>query len=107
MHLQNIFIHHVYFWLKDHSNQEHRAKLIEGLKKLSAISTIKSFHIGKPADTNRDVIDNTYSISWLLLFDNKEDHDSYQADPVHLQFVEECSHLWRRVLVLDTVDAEL
>ena len=83
-----------------------RNQLIEGLKKLSAVTTIRNFHIGKPASTNRNVIDSSYSISWLLLFDNKEDQDSYQTDPIHLKFVEECSHLWSKVVVYDTVDID-
>ncbi len=101
---KNGFIHHVYFWLKNPENINDLNQLVEGLKKLSVVSTIKNFHIGKPAATNRDVIDNSYSISWLLLFDNKEDQDSYQTDPIHLKFVEECSHLWSKVVVYDAVD---
>jgi len=101
---KNGFIHHVYFWLKDPENKNDLNQLVEGLKKLSAVSTIKNFHIGKPASTNRDVIDNSYIVSWLLLFDNKEDQESYQTDPVHLKFVEECSHLWSKVVVYDTID---
>jgi hypothetical protein len=100
---KNSFIHHVYFWLKNPENINDFYQLIEGLKKLSAVSTIKSFHIGKPASTKREVIDSSYSISWLLLFNNKEDQDSYQIDPVHLKFVEECSHLWSKVVVYDTI----
>jgi hypothetical protein len=100
---KNSFIHHVYFWLKNPENINDFYQLIEGLKKLSAVSTIRSFHIGKPASTKREVIDSSYSISWLLLFNNKEDQDSYQIDPVHLKFVEECSHLWSKVVVYDTI----
>lgn len=106
MTAKNIFIHHVYFWLKNASSQEDRQKLIEGLEKLSKVKTIKMFHIGKPADTDRDVIDTSYSISWMLIFENKEDQDSYQVDPIHLKFVEECKHLWSKVVVYDSVDAK-
>lgn len=100
---ENGFIHHVYFWLKNPESKENRNELVAGLKKLSHVTTIQSFHIGMPAATNRDVIDSTYSVSWLLLFKNKEDQDSYQADPIHLKFVEECAHLWSKVIVYDTV----
>lgn len=100
---KNSFIHHVYFWLKNPENINDRNQLIEGLYKLSAVTTIKGFHIGKPAPTKRDVIDSSYSVSWLLTFNNKEDQDSYQTDPIHLKFVEECSHLWSKVVVYDTV----
>lgn len=102
--LKRRFIHHVYFWLKNKGNASDKAKLIEGLRKLSAVKTIQQFNIGMPADTNRDVIDSSYSISWMLLFKNGKDQASYQTDPIHLKFVEECSHLWTKVIVYDTVD---
>ena len=98
------FIHHVYFWLKNPESAEDLNQLIEGLKKLSKLSTIKDFHIGKPASTRREVIDSSYSASWLLLFKNKQDHDGYQTDPIHLRFVEECAHLWGKIQIYDTVD---
>lgn len=98
------FIHHVYFWLNNPESKEDFDKLVAGLKKLSSVKTIKTFYIGKPADTNRDVIDRSYSVSWLLLFNNKADQDSYQTDPVHLKFVDDCKHLWKKVVVYDTVN---
>jgi hypothetical protein len=102
--MKDIFVHHVYFWLKNAGSKEDLDKLAAGLKKLSAVKTIKQFHIGKPADTNRDVIDRSYGVSWLALFDSKTGQDSYQTDPIHLKFVEECSSLWQKVVVYDSVD---
>lgn len=104
MPVKNIFVHHVYFWLKNPDSKEDRDKLVEGLKKLSKVKTIKFFHIGRPAVTNREVIDRSYAISWLAFFDNKEDQDNYQTDPIHLKFVEECSPLWTKVIVYDSMD---
>jgi len=98
------FIHHVYFWLKNPESKEDLEKLIAGLKKLSKVKSIASFHIGRPAPTNRDVIDRSYSVSWCLFFKNAADQDSYQTDPVHLKFVEECSSLWTKVVVYDSID---
>src|SRR5258705_2611522 len=66
---KGMFIHHVYFWLKNSGNKEDKAKLIEGLKKLSRASTIRNFYIGQPAVTRREVIDSSYDVSWLLFFD--------------------------------------
>ena len=100
----NMFVHHVYFWLKNPDSKDDKTKLVEGLKKLSKVKTIKMFHIGQPAPTNRDVIDRSYSVSWLVLFDNASDQDSYQTDPIHLKFVEECSSVWNKVVVYDSVN---
>jgi hypothetical protein len=102
---KNIFVHHVYFWLNNSDSTDDLKKLIEGLQKLSKVKTIKMFHIGKPAGTNREVIDSSYSVSWLLMFDSRADQDSYQTDPIHLKFIDECKHLWKKVLVYDSIDA--
>ena len=100
---KNGFIHHVFFWLKNPDSKEDLGALISGLQKLSLAPTIKDFHIGKPANTNRGVIDTSYAASWLLLFENAEDQDVYQTDPIHLKFIDECAHLWSKVVVYDTV----
>ncbi len=105
MTLENKFVHHVYFWLKNTGSKEDKAALVAGLTKMSKIPTIKMCHIGQPADTNRDVIDRSYAVSWFTLFDNAADQASYQEDPIHLEFVKECSHLWNRVVVYDSLNA--
>jgi len=99
-----MFIHHVYFWLKNPGSAEDLKQLKEGLQKLTAVETIGMYQIGTPAATNRDVIERTYSVSWMLMFDNLEDEEVYQHHPLHLKFVEECSHLWSKVIVYDSVD---
>ncbi len=107
MQLQNIFIHNVYFWLKNGDNHADRNALVAGLEKLSGCSSIKQFHIGIPAATSRDVIDGSYAISWCLFFASKQDQDSYQTDPIHLQFIEDCCYLWSKVVVYDSIDAQV
>ncbi len=95
-----MFVHHVFFWLKPGAD---RQQLIDGLQPLISIETIRQWHIGIPAGTHRPVIDSSYSLSWLLQFDTEADEAYYQEHPEHLRFVAECSHLWERVVVYDTV----
>lgn len=98
------FIHHVFFWLNNPASKEDKSRLVAGLKKLSKVKTIRSFHIGQPAPTDRTVVDSSYAISWMVVFKNKAGQDSYQQDPIHLKFIEECSSLWSKVLVYDSED---
>ncbi|MDZ4810289.1 MAG: Dabb family protein [Bacteroidota bacterium] len=102
--MKNVFVHHVFFWLNNTDSAEDFSKLVAGLQKLSTVKTIKQFHIGKPASTSREVIDGSYAVSWFTLFQNKADQDSYQTDPIHLKFVEECASLWKKIIVYDSVD---
>jgi hypothetical protein len=97
-------VHHVFFWLKNPGSAEDRAKLIAGIKALSAIETVRAVHVGIPASTEkRDVVDNSYDVSELLCFDDVEGQNVYQVHPLHQKFVEDCSHLWAKVVVYDTL----
>lgn len=103
--LQGALVHHVFFWLKEPGNEEHKKQLVEALHKLIKVKTIKLSHIGFPASTeDRDVVDHSYSVSYMVMFDNQADQDSYQVDPIHLKFVEENQHLWSKVIVYDSTD---
>ena len=102
--MKNAFVHHVYFWLKNKDSKEDLAKLVEGLNTLTKIKALKTYHIGVPAGTNRDVIDGSYSISWLTIFDDAKGQDAYQIDPIHLAFVDNYKHLWTKVIVYDSIN---
>jgi hypothetical protein len=105
MLLQQQFIHHVYFWLAIPDSKEDHAALLKGLQDLSAVPNILTFHIGVPAATNRDVIDTSYAFSWLAVFASAGDQDIYQTHPIHLHFVDTCKHLWKKVVVYDSIGA--
>lgn len=102
---KDMFVHHVFFWLKNPESAEEKKNLLEGLKDLVKIELIKTSHVGVPADTNRPVIERGYHYSLLLLFDSLEDQNAYQEHPIHLKFVEKCSPLWSKVIVYDAVNA--
>ena len=104
--LTGALVHHVFFWLEDPQNPEVRKQFESALQRLLKVRTIKLSHIGVPASTEqRDVVDHSYTYSFMLFFDSRADQESYQTDPIHLKFVEENSHLWSKVVVYDAVDA--
>lgn len=99
-------VHHVFFWLKNPDSNEDRVRLIEGLRTLSSIETVKAIHIGLPAATERrEVVDHSFSVSEILFFDDLAGQRTYQTHPVHKAFVDKCSHLWDRVVVYDVMAA--
>ncbi|GGH34586.1 Dabb family protein [Dyadobacter endophyticus] len=101
--VKELFIHHVFFYLKEPNNAQHEAQLLEGLHKLAKVPTIQYVHIGKPAVTNRSVIVKDYTISWMCFFKNIIEEEIYQTHPIHLEFIEQYSHLWEKVVVYDAV----
>lgn len=103
--LKDALIHHVFFWLKEPKNENHKKQLVKALNDLLKVETIKMSHIGFPAGTeSRDVVDHSYSISYMTIFDDQEGQDAYQVHPLHIKFVEENSHLWSKVVVYDSTD---
>jgi hypothetical protein len=99
-------VHHVFFWLKNPDSKEDLAKLIAGVKSLEKIETIRTIHVGVPASTEkREVVDNSYSVSELMFFDDLEGQKTYQDHPIHQKFIDDCSALWEKVVVYDTIAA--
>ncbi len=100
---QGTFAHVVYFWLKNPENQNDRNAFEKSLKNFIENSVyIKTKFIGVPAATDREVIDNSYTYSLLLTFENKSQQDKYQEEAGHKKFIEESSGLWSKVLVYDS-----
>jgi hypothetical protein len=97
--------HHVFFWLKNPDSTEDRDKLVEGLRTLAKIETIKQIHIGVLASTEkRDVVDTSWQVSELMFFSDLAGQATYQSHPIHLDFVKNCSHLWAKVIVYDALE---
>jgi len=97
--------HHVFFWLKNPDSTEDRDKLVEGLKALGKIPTIREIHIGVLASTEkRDVVDTSWQVSELMFFSDLAGQATYQTHPIHLDFVKNYSHLWSKVIVYDSIE---
>ena len=95
--------HQVYFWLKNSGSVEDRQKLIEGIKTLKKIETVREMHIGIVANTEkRSVIDSSWGVSELLFFDDLAGQAVYQTHPIHQEFAKNYSHLWSKVMVYDS-----
>jgi hypothetical protein len=94
-------VHNVYFWLENDLDNEALNSFEQGLNSLCLDSPAKSGYFGKPAKTDRDVVDSSYACGLVLLFEDLKSHDKYQSSPVHDQFIAEHSQKWVRVMVYD------
>ena len=94
-------IHNVYFWLKESNDDQASAAFAQGLKQLSTDPLIQYSQFGQPADTQRDVVDNTYSYALVFVFADKAAHDRYQDGAFHHQFLADHMDKWDRVAVFD------
>ncbi len=100
------FVHMVYFWLNEGAGDAEAKTLVAGARRnLSAIPGVLRIDVGYAAGTDREVVDNSYGVGLIVEFACPTDHDVYQDHPGHLKFIVECSHLWSRLRVYDTIVA--
>ncbi|MBT8231896.1 MAG: Dabb family protein [Saprospiraceae bacterium] len=99
------FIHTVFFWLKDEVSEKEKedfaSKGLNGL--LENCSTVYRGYQGPPANTKRDVVDNSYDFALVCHFKSPQDEETYQNDQHHLDFIETYKHLWEKVQVFDNL----
>ncbi len=99
------FIHTVFFWLRPDVDAARRADFVAGLSALAASPNVSSLHVGQPAGTPRDVVDNSWDYQIIATFAGRDAHDAYQSadDVAHQAFISAFSDCWTRVQVYDSV----
>ena len=100
---KDFFVHSVYFWLKPDLTEAQKAQFKKGVYSLVEIESVFRAFIGTPAPTNRSIIDRSYSYALLLVFQDQKAHDKYQEDPIHEKFRQDCSSLWSKVVIYDSI----
>lgn len=97
-----MFVHMVFFWLKDGTPEMERAKLVDdctGL--LGKIPVVRHVYAGRPAMTPRDVVDNSYDVGLCVILDDTAAHDVYQVHELHKEFIVRHKEHWARVQIYD------
>ncbi len=98
------YAHVVYFWFHNPDSPEDKAFFEKSLKKfLSSSKYAKTNFIGVAPAATRDVVDDSYDYNIILTFESAEAQDKYQNEDVHLQFIKESKHLWKKVIVYDAI----
>ncbi len=95
------FIHTAYFWFKAEATEAQIQAFKADSERLAEIETVKFFHAGEPAPTDRPVIENSYD--WAIVFHFKDlaAQEFYQKAPLHLEMIEKHQSIWEKVMVTD------
>lgn len=101
---KHAFVHSVFFWLKPDLTAEQTSEFELALHTMVQDSQYAhTGHIGKPAGTPREVVDNSYDYSLIVTFDSASDHDAYQTEAPHDLFRETIKPFTQRVQIYDSV----
>lgn len=99
-----MFVHTVFFWMKPGVSDADRQQLLRDcLELLGKVPTVKEIRVGRPAQTPRDVVDNSYDVGLTVMLADKAAHDIYQQHPLHLEFIKRNKQNWVRVQVYDYI----
>lgn len=100
---ETAFIHTVFFWMDSTLKPDQMIEFESGMANLLNIETIYRGYYGPPAMTPREVVDNSYDFAFVVHFKSKEDHDKYQQDSLHLQFIADYKTYWSRIQIYDNL----
>ena len=96
-----MFVHTVYFWLREGLSEEDLGQFCQGLETLRGVECVQNLHVGTPADTHRPVIDRSYSVGLAVVLPDKAAHDVYQEHNLHKTFLDNFQSFWDRVVIYD------
>jgi hypothetical protein len=101
------FVHQVFFWMKNPDNPTEHAQLAKALKDLGKIESIRTAFVGTPTKTEFDkgATDDSYTFSVVLFFDDAKGEETYLYHPLHKKFIDDNKHLWKKVVVYDSLPA--
>ncbi|MEP0368283.1 MAG: Dabb family protein [Cyclobacteriaceae bacterium] len=95
-------MHTVLVWAHDEANLN--ILIAESKELLEVIDEVKTYFVGTPAMTPRDVVDNTYSVLLTMTFESQEDLKTYLDHPAHVAFLKKHKANWDRILIYDSKD---
>ncbi len=94
-------VHIVFYWL---NRPEDKDKLIEGLTMLVTAKNIKYSWVGPPQQIKADVMEKSWDVMLLMVFDKPEGIDAYHKEEVHQKFVDGYGKLWSKTLKFDSLN---
>ena len=97
-----MFVHAVYFWLKPDLAPAQVGQYEEMARAMSKIPGVRHLWLGKPAATDRPVIERGYSYGLVVVFDDAAGEAAYQTHPIHDAFREKCGSFWTKVVIYDS-----
>lgn len=96
-----MLVHSVFFWLVEGATAQDHKMFENELATLKNIGSAEAVYVGTVAVTDRPVIDRSYDYALTVIFKDIEAHDRYQEDPIHKDFLKNCSSLFGKVLIYD------
>lgn len=81
--------HVVLVWFNQSVDDGYIHQVVVASQQLERISGVVSITAGRPIESERPVVDDSFDLGLVIRFDSVENMRSYVSDPVHKKFVED------------------
>lgn len=94
--------HNVFFVLNDNSEKAKQQLVDECHAYLAAAPGAVFYAAGTLSSVDRPVSDRDYDVALHLVFQTRADHDAYQTNSQHLEFITRNKANWKKIRVFDS-----
>ena len=94
-------VHTAYFWFEESVTEAQKEAFKASSEELKSIPEVIALYTGKPADTDRPIVERSYDYAVVVLLKDLAAHDAYQQHPIHQKLLADYSPLWQKVMVTD------
>lgn len=97
--------HVVLCWLKDPGNAEAQQKLIDVSYSFTSLPGVVQVAAGRTLASDRDVVDDSFDVGIVIVFEDQEALRNYGTNPTHLKALKEVlAPVTERLLIYDIVE---
>ena len=75
--------HTVVFWLKPDTPQATLDAILDSVQSMEDLPMVEAVHVGTPIMSERDVVDDSFSVAFTMTFKDEAALKAYNADPDH------------------------
>jgi len=75
--------HTVVFWLKPDTPQATLDAILNSVQSMEELPMVEAVHVGTPIMSDRDVVDDSFSVAFTMIFKDEAALQAYNADPDH------------------------
>jgi hypothetical protein len=84
---EQLITHVVVVWVNDDVSDKQVSKIIEDTQVLRSISVVQDLKVGRPVESERASVDDSFSFALSVTFENNADMQAYIVDETHIAYV--------------------
>jgi hypothetical protein len=97
-----LITHVVVVWVNDDVSDRQISKIIEDTQVLRSIAVVQDLKVGRPVESERASVDDSFSFALAVTFKNSADMQAYIIDETHIAYVKSAiKPVLKKIVVYD------